>query len=322
MLKKFNTKTLAVILIALASIVVLTKFFDDKQSGRTFKEELVNIDTSFVTTILIYPQSDQHAEMKLMKSGEQWTVSKADIASEADTSYVRNLLSTLAQIKPQRLAATEKAKWKEYNTDDSLGTRVKFLSDNDVLLDIVIGKFSYNQMSRSGISYLRLYDEDEIYAVEGFIPMTVNQPFNEWRNKNLLRGQKEDWTKLSFSYPDSSFSLIKENEKWTWGTPSTGDTSTMPDSNKVARYLNELSFLSSSAFADHYSPSASPVLLLTIEGNNMGSPVTLRAFSADTANQYIIHSSYNPNAYFSAAKGNLTQRIFKNRQFFSSDFSD
>jgi hypothetical protein len=304
MLKKLNTKTLLIIFAALVAVALLTRIFDSREGARTFKEELVNVDTSLVSEILLYPRQEQHKEIKFTRGGNAWTVQKENISAEADTAYVRNLLGTFSLIKPQRLAATDESKWKDFNVDDSLGTRVKFLSGGKMLLDIVVGKFSYNNMTRSGISYLRLAGEDEVYAVDGFIPMAVNQPFNEWRNKVLLRGNKEDWAKISFSYPDSSFTLRKENGKW---MTEGGEL----DSNKVEQYLNDLSYLTNSAFADNYSPPASPVMWLTFEGNNMASPVTLKAFPADSMNQYIIHSSYNPNAYFSAAKGNLTGRVFK-----------
>lgn len=325
MLKKLNTKTLVIIFTSLVVIIFITKIFDDKKGGRTFKEELVNIDTSFVNVVLVYPNSEQHKEIKLTKNVESWTVQRETISSEADTSYVRNLLGTFSLVKPQRLAATEESKWKEYNVDDSLGTRVKFLSGEKVLLDIVVGKFSFNNMTRSGISYLRLSGEEDVYAVDGFIPMAVNQPFNEWRNKSIFKGNKEDWTKISFSYPGSSFILLKDNGKWELrperfaaiaaGVVAEPVRSEMEgliiDSNKVDQYLNELANLSSSSFVDNYSPSSSPAMWLTIEGNNMAAPVTIKAFPSDSINQFIINSSFNTNAYFSAAKGNLTGRIFK-----------
>lgn len=304
MLKKLNTKTLLIIFLALVAVVVLTQIMDKKKGSRTFKQELVNVDTSLVNEILLYPNSEQHKEIRLTRSGEAWTVQRENISSEADTGYVRNLLGTFALIKPQRLAATEEAKWKEYNVDDSLGTRVKFLSGGKLLLDIVVGKFSFNQASRSGISYLRLYEEEDVYAADGFIPMAVNQPLNEWRNKIVVRGNKEDWTKISFSYPDSSFVLKKEGGKWIIENAGA-------DSNKIEQYLNDLSYLANSSFVDNYSPSSSPAMWVTVEGNNMASPVTLKAFQADSANRFIINSSVNPNSWFSAAKGNLTGRIFK-----------
>ena len=83
------------------------------------------------------------------------------------------------------------------------------------------------------------------------------------------------------------------------------------DSTKIEQYLNELSNLSNSSFVDNYSPSASPAMWVTVEGNNMSAPVTIKAFPSDSVNQFIINSSFNPNAYFSDAKGNLTGRIFK-----------
>ena len=328
MLKKLNTKKLLLIFVALILIVALTKIFDDKKGGRTFKEELVNIDTSLVNVILLYPSAEQHKEIKLTKSGEDyWTAQKENISSEADTNYVMNVLASFVLLKPQRLAATEESRWKDYNVDDSLGTRVKLLSGEKTLLDIVVGKFSYNQMSRSGISYVRLYDDEDVYAVDGFLPMTVNQQFNEWRNKNILKGNKSDWNKISFSYPDSSFVLKMEDGRWTakvqWTFERAGglEDSIATDSAKIEQYLNELSSLSNSSFVDDYKPNSSPLIWITIEGNNMASPITIKAFPADSVNQFIINSSFNSAAYFSAGKGNLSERIFKGKQNFLTEIT-
>ncbi len=315
MLKKLNTKTLVILLSVLVAIVLLTKIFDDKKGGRTFKEELVTLDTSLVNVILVYPASQQKKEIKLSRSGEIWMVQSENISSEADSSYARNLIGTFSVIKTIRLAATEKSKWKDFNVDDSLGTKVKFLSGEKVLAEIVVGKFSYNQMSRSGISYVRLPGEDNVYAVDGFLPMAVNQQFNEWRNKNILRGNKEDWKKISFSYPDSSFYLEKENDKWKLKSnglsiEGVGETD-MTDTVKIEQFINSFSNLSNSSFVDNYSPSVPASMTVTVEGNNMASPVSIKAFLSDSASKLIVNSSFNPKSYFMDEKGSLSERIFK-----------
>lgn len=304
MLKKFNTTTLLVILAVLIALVFLTKIFDDKKGGRTFREELVNVDTSLVDKILLYPQANQGKEIRIVKEGSLWSVQGEGVSYEADSSYIRNLLGTFSLIKPQRLAATDKSRWKDFNVDDSLGTKLEFYSGEKNVMGMVVGKFSYNQMSRSGISYLRLLEDDDVYAVDGFIPMSVNQPFNEWRNKNVLRTNKEDLTKISFSYPDSSFVLAKQNGKWIIENAEV-------DSGRIDKYISDISFISNSSFVDNYSAASTPAFWVTIEGNNMPGPVVIKAFAADSANQFFIHSSYNPKAWFSSAKGNLAGRIFK-----------
>jgi len=312
MFRKGNTKLLLITLVILSAVLVFTYLTDEKKGARTFREELVNMDTSLVNIILLFPQSDNHKEIKLVKNGNVWNVKKENFSTDADSNNIRNLLSTFALLKPLRLAATEKSKWKEYQVDDLLGTRIKFISAENILLDIVVGKFSYNNTTRSGISYVRIYDENKVYAVDGFIPMAVNQPFNQWRNKTIFAEKKENFTKLVFNYPsDSGFVLMKENNSWKLDNE-------FADSNKVEQYLNTISSLSSSSFVDNYTPGSSPVMSLTIRGNNMPAPVLIKAFSADSIQRYIIHSSFNSGAYFSANANDLDKQIFKKRNDFLS----
>ena len=235
---------------------------------------------------------------------------KGKIIAEADSNSVRNLIKTFKLIKPQRIAASDKSKWKEYSTDDSLGTRVKFYTGEDLLADVIVGRFSYNNTTRSGISYLRLYNEEGIYATDGFIPMEVNQPFNQWRNKLVFKGDKNNFSKLVFNYPvDSGFVLVKENNKWKIDTA-------FADSSKVEQYLNSISHVNSSSFEDNYT-GINSVITLAIEGNNMNQ-ATIKAFPSDSIRKFVIHSSDNPEVFFSAGNEKLDEKFFKGKNYFLS----
>ena len=219
MFKNLTTKTLVLIFIVLFLVIALVFMMDEKKGGRTIKEELVRIDTSSVTSISLFPQSDNHAEIKISKKGKKWVAQKEKLITEADNRSITGMLGTFALIKPQRLAANEKSQWKEYGVNDSLGTRVKFYSGKNLLADVVIGKFSFNNTTRSAISYIRLFKEEGTYAMDGYISMVVNQPFNQWRNKTVVKGEKNNFTEFSFKYPaDSGFILTKENNKWKIGS--------------------------------------------------------------------------------------------------------
>ena len=67
-----NTKLAALfgILLVIAIIFVLT----DGKDERSFRTELVEIDTSAVTEILIYPRSADHKEVRLFEENDSWKV--------------------------------------------------------------------------------------------------------------------------------------------------------------------------------------------------------------------------------------------------------
>jgi hypothetical protein len=309
MFSKFNTKTLIIILVLLTGVIALVFILDNREGGRTIREELIRIDSATVTAISIYPPAENRTEIRLEKKGKNWIVRKDKVTAEADEQRLANILSNFKLLKPNRLAATDKSQWKEYGVDDTLGTRMKFYAGDKLVGDIVIGKFSYNNSTRSSISYVRLPDEEVVYAIDGFIAMAVNHPFGQWRNKAVLRADKSKFTRISFSYPaDTAFILTKENNKWKIGAQT-------PDSAKVEQFLTNMTMVNSLGFIDNYVPATPPVIMLTMEGNNM-TTVTIQAYPADSTKKYVIRSSYNPSVCFSAREYGLDGMFFKSKSFF------
>ena len=314
MLRKVNTKTLFIVFAVLIGLVVLTVFKDSSDNDRTFKDELYQVDSSQVKTIFLYPSSDNHNEIKLVNtSGKEWEVQSKTTKADVDTSALKELIHAIIHLKPTRLAASEKSRWKDFNVDDSLGTRIKALdASQKTLIDVVIGKFSYNQQSRSGITYLRLYDDEKVYAADGFLPLTCNQKIDHWRNKNVIASNKADWTSLAFSYPgDTGFVMKKEKNKWMLNGENC-------DLAKTEQYMNTISHLSGNKFIDNYDTNEKKELYgLKIEGNNQFKPVTVKVYAAtDTTDKYIINSSINPRSYFSGLNGNLFQTLLPGKNSF------
>ena len=102
---------------------------ESSHGERTFKSDIVNIDTAKVTAISIYPRATNHKEVRLYKEGDKnWKV-KLDNNQTASVpeSKVKSLLNMLVQVKPIRVAAQDKSKWAEFKVDTA-GTRVRSLS--------------------------------------------------------------------------------------------------------------------------------------------------------------------------------------------------
>ena len=58
---------------------------------------------------------------------------------------------------------------------------------------MIIGKFTFKQQGRITTSYVRLAEEDDTYATDGILSMTFNQGINTWRDKTVIKGNKDDW---------------------------------------------------------------------------------------------------------------------------------
>ena len=313
---KFNNRTLIIILILLAGVFLVSRYFRSKTSEGNLKNLQVKIDTAKIDRISIYPKAENQEEIRFTRMGDLWTVQKGEIVAEAEAYAVRNIFSEILTIKPEQLVATAREKWSEFYVNDSLGTRVVMNEGKKTRLDMMIGRFNYQpapggyetgygQNYGRGITYVRLSDENEVYAIEGFLAMTFNQDFNSWRNQVLLTLTKENITRITLDYPmDSGFVLIAQDSLWLID-------GMFPDSAKMAQYLNSLSRKSGSEFADDFSVVTAPDYQLTIEGNNMQA-VTVKAYLRPP-NEYILNSSLNPKSFFVSGKEGLFRDLFKSR---------
>ncbi len=322
MFNKINTKTLVTVFIILLIIVVLILISDKKKGHRSFKADLVELDSAGFNKITIYPRSDNQP-VEIKKHNGQWMVKSKDTYYPADEAAVDHMISEMMRLRARRVAATSKDKWEQYEVTDSLATRVKVNEDKKSSFGLYIGKFSYQQPENPDpysrqqgkmTTYVRLAGEKEVYAVEGFLGMTFNRKVSDLRNKTVINSPHRDWTRLSYNYPaDSSFILQKEGDKWMIDGIAA-------DSASVVNYFSRISRLSSTDFVDNASPgTSSPLFTMTIEGNNFEKPVVVNAFPTDSTHKYLISTSQNENIYFSDVKAGLANKIFKGKSAFKAE---
>lgn len=328
MFKKLNIKILIIILIVLVAIYFLADIFGNRE--RSFRSQIVEVDTARVTDIYINIPKE-NAEISLSRTGgsTDWSVMSGGQKFPADASVVKGILGQFADLKPERVAANSKAKWGQYEVSDSAGTRVKLNDGKKELVDIYIGKFSYTQPPQQPgqqqnpyqqqrgkmTSFVRLTDEEKVYAVEGFMKMSFQKDINSYRNKSLLKVNKDDISRLVFSYPGNVTMTVEKNESGKWqmnGMPA--------DSTKTVRYLNKIAKLTSSSFIDPSTPKIGMGgYKLNVEGNNF-SPVEINATpTSDTLIKYVISSSINPAAEFDGTKGKLFEKVFVTETEFLPD---
>ncbi len=317
MFRKLNLKTLVILLVVLVAIY----FIADMVGGndRTFRSEIVKVDTANVTDIYISILKD-NAEIRLTRTGgpADWEVSSAGSSFVADPNIVKNILAQFTEMKPERIAATSKDKWAQFEVSDSTGTHVIVKDGNSELANVYVGKFSYSQPPAQAqqqqnpyqqqrgkmTSFIRVNEEDEVYAVEGFLKMTYQKDINSYRKKSLVDVNKDDLTRLVFNYPGfSTFSLIKNDTKWLLD-------GVVADSAKTAKYLTKIARLTSSDFLPPSTLKTNEATYkLTIEGNNI-SPIEIKAFPSDTIVKFVMTSSTNVGAEFNGGKGKLFEKVF------------
>src|SRR6202044_1276584 len=121
------------------------------------------IDSTRLTGMVIFEKKldnspkGVHAENELpyvfTKKGTDWYISQGDVTSRAEPRSAHYLISLVEGINPDRLGSNDPKDWKQFNVNDTLGTRVVFLYDKDTVVDIVVGRFNYIPEQKKAISY-------------------------------------------------------------------------------------------------------------------------------------------------------------------------
>jgi hypothetical protein len=194
-----------------------------------------------------------------------------------------------------------------------MGTRVVIKEGSRVALDMVVGRFQYQpppqnnynmygQNQVSGKTFVRLSGENEVYSVDGFFALSINQGFDRWRDNTLTNLNTNALSRIQFDYPaDSGFIAQRTESGWMVAGLAA-------DSAHMESYLNRIARTSFSEFADGFQPYGDPDFQLTLEAEQMG-PVFIKAYSqADSS--VILNSSVNPETWFRTGNVDRFREIF------------
>lgn len=310
MFKKINSKTLGLIFIVLLIAVAAVFLSDAGNKKSSFERKFVKIDSSKVTQITYFTKKEQK-QVDLIKNGDSnWTVTSENKNYAADAGNISRILSELSKIEAKRIVAKSDKKWSKYEVSDSLGIHVIVKEGDKQTADLMLGKFSFQRSNNpyqqqgggSVTSFVRLYDQETVFEVEGFLSMQFPADISAFRRKELLKADKNDFSQFQFNMGDSSYTLTKQNNKWL-------ADGILTDSTQIDNFLNSMQNLTSYDFVDDNSPLTNEIASLKIQGNNM-SPVTITAYKGSSENELFITSSINEGAIFNGSAGSLFQKIF------------
>ena len=301
-----KNKTLLLIFLILLSVFLISQYAFERKT-RSFKTALIQVDTAAITSIRLYPKSDNQKEILLKKENDFWVATQDNVTTEANAGAINALLRNLALIKTKRVAAKKAEKWSEYEMEEGKGSRVKVYKGDKLLEDFTVGRFNFNQQTRSGTSYVRLEEGDEVYAIDGFLSMTIGQGFESYRNKDFLNINKEQINKIAFSSNGIATSFLKEGDYWM-------KDGIKMDSTLMSDYLSDIQSIVGTTFVDDFEETQNRQLLfntLSLEGTGITTPIIIKAFRDTTrAEPYILQSSQNQNSYFASGEDGLYGRLF------------
>ena len=311
MFKKISNVKLIGLLVVLAAVYLILEFTADSGRSSSFRDVLVDIDTAKVNKILI-SKGDQLVQ--LHKEGNNWELLLDNGKKvQALSSNVRNALSALGTIKPSRIVARKSEKWNEYQVDTA-GIQVQVFEGNTKSLDLIIGKFGIKGQ-RQFYTHVRLAEEDEVYVADNFMGISFPSDAASYRNKQLVRFVIDSLTGVQYDYPvDTSFTVQKTiDDNWVIDGNST-------DSAATVQAFRSFRFVSGRDFVDDINVSELGTELLTLTLNLKGEEdIVVKAYS-NPQYQWILNSTFNPEAYFTDDGNSLIKKLFKGQQeYFAND---
>lgn len=299
-MKRFNNKTLIIILIVLATAFVLTRLFRSPERESNLDISALSADTAGIDEVTILPMVEDPKEIKLTKEGNDWKVTRDKVTSRADKSVVASMLDRLASMKPERIVTRNKEKWNDYRVGDTTSTEVIARVGDEEVIRFKVGKDQMN------VTFVRKNNDDEVYAVAGGIGSSFNRKFNDWRDQTFVRFNINDIRKITFTYPsDSGFVLSKDDNRWMIGA-------TAADSVKTTTYINKFRHKKLANFADDFTADAPPDVILALEADT--GPFVIKGWRSSKSG-WILTSDLQPAIYF-LDEGNFANDIFWGREQF------
>jgi len=302
-----NNKKLVLILVALLGIWGISKLFSGERD-KSFKTELIKIDTASVNKILLNTGADNFEDVILTKEGNDWFVSKNNFTTKASEGSIKPLLDQLALVKTKRIAAKSEKKWKDYEVEDGNSARLRIYNGSKLLEDVIVGKFSFNQQAKTMTSFVRLNGSPEVYAVDGMMSMNAKRDFNSFRNKALATVAKDKAIHIGYTnnIDSTQIDLLYSNNNWM-------NKDVIADSTKIANYLNGLSNLNGADFSNTFDEVKAKELLqeaVSIRTSDNTNPIVIYCYKNEGDKPFVIHSTLNKDAYFLSDSTGIYQTIF------------
>lgn len=287
MLNKLNSKVLVLILAVLAAATIYVMVSKEQSPKSTLPEYVLTYDSSQVNRLVVAPKEGDAYELKLDNGSWKLALGAKLVAIESEA--LQSAISTISKAKPKRVVSRKEENWPNYEVNEEAATVLKLYRDEEVLAGVVVGKFDFNQQKRSMHTFVRPYDANDVYMVEGAIAFDWNKQASDWRNKKLISVNTGDIQKIDVQ-GQNSFGLIKSEEQG-WMVQGID-----LDSAGIEKYLGGISNITSPDFNDDVEASQLGTPQLTVEVYTDTENVTFSWYSAGGVD--VVQSSANPGSLF------------------------
>lgn len=289
-----NNKVLTIVLIVLLVFFGANKLYKGKKTA-SFDKTFSSLDIEKVDKIRVSSNKDI-PDYELLKKEGKWVGYEKNREYRLNEDRINSFLTAISDIQIQRLAAKSKDKWDQYEVGEDSGRRIEVFSNDKSVLDFIVGRFSFDQQSRTATSYLRKMENEEVYAMDGFASMTLNQDFNGLRYNKIIDIENRKIDKVTMEGSGQSFTIQNKDSGW---YDFMGNAL---DSVKVTSYIKGVEGLTSAEFADD---SGNQDIATIIFGMQNGETESL-SISRDSL-EFIIETK--DNTYFKSDSSGIFKKL-------------
>lgn len=191
------------ILVVLMIVFLITKMGNNIEKRISFFQA----DSAKIVTIEISNIKDT---LKLSKKNNEWML-VYPFEYPTNEYQIKNIFSKVLNVKTSNLPIAESENsFDTYKVTNSQGTLIKFLDENNNVLDeAIIGKSSSSKTTPA-----RRPDDNKIYKLEDNLNYIITPNADNWREKTILKIEENNITKISILCDVNAYELTPSDSLW------------------------------------------------------------------------------------------------------------
>jgi hypothetical protein len=167
----------------------------------------------------------------LNREDDRWLLADGADTYPADTSGIGKMLEAIPTFTDKVVVSRNPAKQSVYQVDSTGVEVVMKGADGEAVAHFIVGKDGPTFSS----SYLRAYETDEVLLIEQRLSHVFDRVKDAWKDRYLLRREREEIRSVTVEGPDVSYRLEKNAEgNWELVEPEIGPAKDVEANRMVA----------------------------------------------------------------------------------------
>ena len=300
-------RTLFLLLFILALLYGGMRYFSQSRS-LIFETQLIALDTAKVTMLSILPLGVSDKEVWAKRESKTWIASWGNRSVKTPFNTMDGLLASLVRIESHHIVGKGPEVWAACGLEAGEGIRIRAFQDESVLEDFIIGRYEL-MAEEEGYTYIRLSDDESVFAVSGDLRSKLWPGFEAFRSKNFLeldplKVQEIRWEAMG---ADSVLIFHRQDTGWVFPAYASGTGA------QIDSLLHQIKGLQGTTFADAFDPLSNARLLegrITFYATDWDAPVEVSYYRDSTESRaFIFYSTSNPDNYFSSDSAELFLKL-------------